>query len=437
MNTLTLTVNGNTIQKTVSDRTHLGDFLRDTVQLTGTHLGCEHGVCGACTVLLDGEPVRSCITYAVACEGRSITTIEGYASDPVMSRLRAAFNVHHALQCGYCTPGMLATARDIILRLPQADEQRVRIELAGNLCRCTGYMGIVSAILAVLQDLRDHPDVWVQDLRVAMANGVAAPVAALRTPQNFTSFEAKRQFGQTPELGTGVPVPAESSGHSPATQGPSLTQSGAINLAPRVLPKEGSHATDSPKDQQQRLQKGTKVSASFSVPFSVDEVWTFMSDLKAIAGCLPGAQIESESSEQVAGKIAVKFGPMSATFKGSATIERDAVQRCAVLKGVGQDSVSQSRATGDVRYQLEALSPASTRVAVDLLYTLQGPLAQFSRSGLVQEFVRRMVADFGKNVTQRLAHPETTAPLQAKAINPLSVLLSIVWQRIKILFGAR
>ena len=178
MKTLTLTVNGQSIQKTVSDRTHLGDFLRDVVQLTGTHLGCEHGVCGACTVLLDGEPVRACITYAVACEGRAITTIEGYESDPVMSRLRAAFQAHHALQCGYCTPGMLATARDIILRLPQADEQRVRIELAGNLCRCTGYMGIVSAILAVLKDLHDHPDPQVQALRLAMANGRAEPSVA-------------------------------------------------------------------------------------------------------------------------------------------------------------------------------------------------------------------------------------------------------------------
>ena len=162
-----------------------------------------------------------------------------------------------------------------------------------------------------------------------------------------------------------------------------------------------------------------------------------MSDLKAVASCLPGAQIDSETAEQVAGNIAIKFGPMSATFKGSATIERDATQRAAVLKGTGQDSISQSRATGDVRYQLEALSASSTRVAVELLYTLQGPLAQFSRSGLVQEFVRRMVADFGKNVTQRLAQPANTAPQQAKAINPIGVLLSMLWQKIKSLFSTR
>ena len=403
MNTLTLTVNGQSVQKPVSDRTHLGDFLRDSVQLTGTHLGCEHGVCGACTVLLDGEPVRACITYAVACEGRSITTIEGYESDPVMSRLRTAFNTHHALQCGYCTPGMLATARDIILRLPQADEQRVRIELAGNLCRCTGYMGIVSAIMAVLQDLRDQPDAQVQALREGMVKGATQSIVASEAAQGFMSFEATRSVGQ-------------------------LFESGIQHANPSYESKVGQL-------EQSSRPKGTRVSASFDLPFGVDEVWAFMSDLNAVAGCLPGAQIESETPVQVAGKIAIKFGPMAATFKGSATIERDATRRVAILKGAGQDSVSQSRATGDVHYQLEALSASSTRVVVELLYTLQGPLAQFSRSGLVQEFVRRMVADFGQNVKQRLSYPELAEPFQAKAINSVGVMLSILWQKIKNLFG--
>jgi len=413
MKALTLTVNGNSVQKTVSDRTHLGDFLRDVVQLTGTHLGCEHGVCGACTVLLDGEPVRACITYAVACEGRTITTIEGYEHDSVMARLRAAFNVHHALQCGYCTPGMLATARDIILRLPNADEQRVRIELAGNLCRCTGYMGIVSAILAVLQDLREQPDALVQALRMAMVKGGAQSVGVSETLQSFTSFEAKRRVEQNPESST-------------------LTRDAA-----QFQERQATQQTTQQSVQQQAQQKGTKVHAAFEVPFSVEDVWSFMSDLNAVASCLPGAQIESETPEKVAGKISVKFGPMAATFKGNATIERDPTQRSAVLKGAGQDSVSQSRATGDVRYQLEALGASSTRVAVDLLYTLQGPLAQFSRSGLVQEFVKRMVADFGKSVAQRLASPENVAPPQAAAINSVGVLFSIVWQKIKNLFGVR
>jgi aerobic carbon-monoxide dehydrogenase small subunit len=145
-----LEVNGQPVDEPVEPRTHLADFLRERLGLTGTNLGCEHGVCGACTVEIDGAPARSCITYAVACEGATVRSIEGFADDPVMAELRAAFTAEHALQCGYCTPGMLVTARDIVTRLPGADEARIRKELSGNLCRCTGYMGIVRAIQRVL-----------------------------------------------------------------------------------------------------------------------------------------------------------------------------------------------------------------------------------------------------------------------------------------------
>jgi len=149
---VTLTVNGRAVSAAVEPRQHLADFLREHLLLTGTHLGCEHGVCGACTLLVDGRPVRSCITWAVACDGADVRTIEGLDEDQVAAQLRAAFSRHHALQCGYCTPGMLITARDIVTRLPDADEARIREELSGNLCRCTGYVGIVNAIKAVLEE---------------------------------------------------------------------------------------------------------------------------------------------------------------------------------------------------------------------------------------------------------------------------------------------
>ena len=153
-----LSVNGRTITAVVEPRTSLADFLRDHLLLTGTHLGCEHGVCGACTVLLDGAPARSCISYAVACDGAQVRTIEGFDDDALMAKLRAAFTSEHALQCGYCTPGMLITARDVVERLPDADEAEVRTELAGNLCRCTGYVGIVRAIEKVLASRRNERD---------------------------------------------------------------------------------------------------------------------------------------------------------------------------------------------------------------------------------------------------------------------------------------
>ncbi|MBM3487727.1 MAG: (2Fe-2S)-binding protein [Alphaproteobacteria bacterium] len=150
MKQVTMTVNGRSVTQLVEPRTSLADFVREQLRFTGTHLGCEHGVCGACTVLIDGEPQRSCITYAVSCDSAQVTTIEGFDDDALMADMRTAFHENHALQCGYCTPGMLVTARDIVRRLPDADEKRVRLELSGNLCRCTGYVGIVRAILSVL-----------------------------------------------------------------------------------------------------------------------------------------------------------------------------------------------------------------------------------------------------------------------------------------------
>ena len=151
---ISLTVNGEATKVETEPREHLADLLRGKLLLTGTHIGCEHGVCGACTVEIDGVPARSCITHAGACDGASVRTIEGFGDDEVMAALREAFSREHALQCGYCTPGMLVTARDVVLRLPDADEARVREELAGNLCRCTGYRGIVRAILSVLAERR-------------------------------------------------------------------------------------------------------------------------------------------------------------------------------------------------------------------------------------------------------------------------------------------
>jgi carbon-monoxide dehydrogenase small subunit len=156
MKDIRLTVNGHEVTARVEPRLSLADYLREHERLTGTHLGCEHGVCGACTVLIDGEPQRSCIAFAVACDGAAVQTIEGFDDDPVMAELRQAFHEEHGLQCGYCTPGMLITARDIVLRVPDADERRVRLELSGNLCRCTGYLGIVRAIEKVLMARRSR-----------------------------------------------------------------------------------------------------------------------------------------------------------------------------------------------------------------------------------------------------------------------------------------
>ncbi len=151
--TIRVTVNGKTHEKTVEARKTLADFLRDDLELTGTHLGCEHGVCGACTVVLDGAAVRSCLTFAVQVNGREIQTVEGLADGDRLNPLQEAFREHHGLQCGFCTPGFLMTLTCFLRDCPEPTEAEVREAISGNLCRCTGYKNIVAAALAAARTL--------------------------------------------------------------------------------------------------------------------------------------------------------------------------------------------------------------------------------------------------------------------------------------------
>src|SRR6266540_3217243 len=147
MITVAIELNGSKVTQAIEPRETLADFVREQCGLTGTHLGCEHGACGACTVLLDGEAARACLILAAMCDGRSVLTIEGLRNDATMELLRRQFHECHALQCGFCTPGMLVAARDILRRIRRPDEPTVRHELSGHICRCTGYTGIVNAIV--------------------------------------------------------------------------------------------------------------------------------------------------------------------------------------------------------------------------------------------------------------------------------------------------
>jgi carbon-monoxide dehydrogenase small subunit len=143
---ISATVNGRPVQSSVEPRTSLADLLREELRLTATHLGCEQGVCGACTVLIDGQPARSCITLAVGIDGSDVRTLEGLDRDPLMLAIKAAFHDKHGLQCGFCTPGMLISAWDLLRRKPDLSASEIRIAISGNLCRCTGYQGIVRSI---------------------------------------------------------------------------------------------------------------------------------------------------------------------------------------------------------------------------------------------------------------------------------------------------
>jgi carbon-monoxide dehydrogenase small subunit len=388
---ISLHINGQLQLHKAAPRTHLGDFLREQCGLTGTHLGCEHGVCGSCTVLLDDQPVRSCITFAVACDGKSVETIEGYDGDPIMARLREAFSREHALQCGYCTPGMLATAYDIVRRVPHADEQRIRVELSGNLCRCTGYVGIVRAIQSVLAAVKAEPLPGTSASIAPQADGPAA-IAPFRT---FDRTENSR------------PVIAQATG-------------AAVD------------ASGGKQDAAARDRKGwTHMEDSFTVEFPPSQVWEFMKDVNALASCLPGATLLENDGSTVRGGITIKFGPITAGFNGAATLERDDAGRVGMLRGAGVDTISQSRAKGDIGYRVVGLEDGQrTRVEISLDHMLQGSMAQFSRSGLVKDFVSRMIADFGRNLAARMGGAETST-MPSQATNLFKLFWSVLFARIR------
>ncbi len=445
MQTINITVNGDRIQALAEPRTHLGDFLRESQRLTGTHLGCEHGVCGACTVLIDGAPARSCIAFAVACEGSEVRTIEGFGDDQVMNQLRAAFNREHALQCGFCTPGMLIAARDLVLRVPDADEKRVRVEMSGNLCRCTGYRGIVRAILSVIELRRPANEAINAPVAVATA-AVFTPFAAAgaSAPAATTTAAA----GTAATSAAAVTNAAATSAASATSANPTGAATAASRAATPAAPAATPVAATPPETTlvaamaraSAQKKPGTVIEDEFTVDHPLARVWEIFADMPAVAACLPGAEISEHSPTALKGKISTKFGPMRAAFAGSAALERDELEKRGAIRGNGTDSLSGSRARGDISYQLFDVGGGRTRVAVAIDYSLQGPLAQFSRGGLVKEFVKKMVADFAANLNARLGVPVgSVLPEQAPVaqVDAGGVFWSWLWGSIRKLFGGK
>ncbi|WP_035656659.1 2Fe-2S iron-sulfur cluster-binding protein, partial [Bradyrhizobium sp. STM 3809] len=306
MTTIQLTVNGRAAEASIEPRTHLADALRDQLDLTGTHLGCEHGVCGACTLLLDGVPARSCITLAVACDGATVTTIEGLDEDEVAAELRDAFTREHALQCGYCTPGMIISARDLVLRLDHADEQAIRVGLSGNLCRCTGYAGIVRAISAVIAARRQR--------------GIAAVTGAGRM--------ALGPAGSQPRAIAATVSPAQ-----PAAAG--VEPSGRAAFVSRDPP------------EMMTAKPAKSFDASFTVNAAPAQVFALFGQPHTLAACFPSATItDLPSPDRIEGEIKVAIGPLSAVFRGSARIDRDPRDLSGRLIGTGRDQRSRSSTSG-------------------------------------------------------------------------------------------
>jgi carbon-monoxide dehydrogenase small subunit len=388
MTMIGLTVNARPVEASVEPRTHLADFLRDSLDLTGTHLGCEHGVCGACTLLIDGMPARSCITYAVACDGAKVTTIEGLDDDEITAELRAAFTREHALQCGYCTPGMLISARDLVLRLAEPDERSVRAGLSGNLCRCTGYVGIVRAVRAVIEQRRQRGIAPVAGGGRQTLGPVGSGNAVNTARADFADGQAKK-----PEARDEV--------------------SGA-NAIPDFTPAK-------------------TFGENFTVPYPPDKVFDMLGDVRQVAACLPGASLtDMPTPERVEGAIRVKLGPISADFRGAARIERDVDTLSGRIVGMGSDQRSRSSTQGEIRYRLvPSEQGAATRVELSIGYSLKGMLAQIARDGLVRDLAARLTADFARNLDRHLSDDQTAAITEGRQeLNGMTMLIDILRKRV-------
>jgi carbon-monoxide dehydrogenase small subunit len=388
MTPVSLTVNALRVVEMVEPRTHLADLLRDRLGLTGTHLRCEQGACGACTLLIDGQPARSCITYAVLCDGAQITTIEGLENDPVMVALRRAFASEHGLQCGFCTPGMLMTARDIVLRLPDADERRIRLELSGNLCRCTGYVGIVRAVRRVVEERR--------------LGSLALPASERAGLGPVGSHHAERVAGTVSR-----PIPEASTTETRPAFG-----AAALGLGGK--------------------KPSIEIRQSLVIERPPQEVWTFLADVERVVPCMPGAALTEFEGDRVRGRIAIKVGPIAAAFNGEARIIQDDAARRGMILGTGWDRLSGSRANAEIEYVLTP-EQAGTAARIDLTVraVLTGPLAQFGRSGIVNDLAARLSNTFARNLERRLAGAsgeieETTAPIAAG-----SLLGAVILSRIR------
>jgi len=386
MGSVELTVNGVAVVEAVEPRLNLADLLRERLGLTGTHVRCEQGACGACTLLIDGEPARSCITYAVLCEGAQITTIEGLEDDPIMVALRRAFTAEHGLQCGFCTPGMLITARDIVSRLPEADERRIRLELSGNLCRCTGYVGIVRAIRRVLQEVR--------------SGALAAAASERRKLGPVGSGRADPVAGNA-LLARAAPIGEE--------KGPVLDEAdlGLAGKKPNI-----------------------EIRQSFVIARPQAEVWSFLDDIARVVPCMPGATLSAVRGDRLRGQLAIKLGPIAATFDGEARVVRDAATQRGMILGAGRDRLGASRASGELEYQLRPeQGAAATRLDITVRALLLGPLAQFGRSGIVSDLAARITDMFARNLERRLAGlPDA---MEESAISASSLLGAVIAERIK------
>ncbi|GAB3348320.1 xanthine dehydrogenase family Fe-S subunit [Amycolatopsis echigonensis] len=374
-----MTVNGTPAVLSVPARLTLADALRDHLGLTGTHVGCEHGVCGMCTVLVDGEAARACLLFAVQLDGADIVTVEGLGRPDDLHPLQEAFGRNHALQCGFCTPGFLMSSYDLLSNKPEVTEDELPEELSGVICRCTGYRNILAAV---------------EETRAAHPDGIPAPGnCAHRALVGRASGQAGSTDGRD------------------ADEDSNAAETRRVDI---VLPDgDPTIAVD--------------IKTEIGVP--VDAVWRVFDDVSLLARCLPGAELTEDLGEDhYAGRARVSVGPIKLAFKGVAhVVEHDrASQRLRVL-AQGQDTGG-AQTQADIVLRTEATA-AGTAMRAEAQVYLTGRIAQFGRA-LAGDVSRRMFEQFADALREAATSGQAPSG-PVKAPSALKLLFAPLFDRIR------
>jgi carbon-monoxide dehydrogenase small subunit len=366
-----MTVNGSEVTLRVPPRVHLADALREQLGLTGTHLGCEHGVCGMCTVLVDGAAARACLLFAVQCEGAEIVTVEGLGSQEDQHPLQRALSAHHGLQCGFCTPGMLMSSYDLLADGAVPPEE-LPVEMSGVLCRCTGYRGILAAVADVAAE---HPD--------------------------------------------GVPAPRNCRGRTLVGRGGPAAHSGPVEEAPPPAPVEVRLPSGAPSAT-------VEVRTELGVP--VEKAWEVLDDFHRLAACLPGAElVEVLGDDRYRGRATVALGPVRLTFDGLAHVVEREGRRMRVLAQGADTGGSSTQA--DIRLRAEPTEAGGTVLQADAALFLSGRIAQFGRA-LAGDVSRRMFEQFARAVEENARTGRAPAgPVQPPGA--LAMLAGVIAARLR------
>ncbi|WP_245975703.1 xanthine dehydrogenase family Fe-S subunit [Amycolatopsis palatopharyngis] len=371
------TVNGRPATVHVAPRVTLADALRDHLGLTGTHLGCEHGVCGLCTVLVDGDAARACLLLACQVDGSEVVTVEGMGTPSDLHPLQQSFGSHHALQCGFCTPGQIMSAYDLLTAEEQPAEEDLPEQLSGVLCRCTGYRNIVDAVA---------------DVARAYPGGVPGP-------RNCGQPEPTLPRATLGGAGEQVDLERVDTGGPAEIAVPSGEPTAVITV-------------DTVADEP------------------INRIWAVIEDTPALTACLPGAEIVSDfGDDQYKGRMRVSLGPVRLAFLGDVRIvERD--EQTHRVKVIGQAADASSGAVAAV-VDLVAEPQAEGRTALRAVAELHmvGRIAQFGR-GLVNDVSRDMFGQFAGNVE---ASARGEAPTEAAPASACAMAMTLIRSRVKAL----